>query len=270
MAFILTLWEVLTLIFNLPFTKWLYFATIPLMLPYVNDMAENAKNRLKGTLIGVFIFAIIMILMSHIPLPPQTVIGIVLIICMATMVYKLENKLSLAISTTVLSVMVSLMYITPPEAFWLKILWVIVAIVGVSIINFGFLPYSVEKETKNNLKSSCDLNQKSIDLIKDKCRNNDNYNKTTLLVVSNLIRSNIEVTDENRVLYQIQARITDISNFILTYMDVYPLSKDITHKMIEIIENNSDFEDSNNINESIMLYSTKYLVKLFNHEKELL
>lgn len=50
MAVILTLWEVLSLIFNLPYTKWLYFASIPLMLPYVDDVAHTAKSRFGGTI----------------------------------------------------------------------------------------------------------------------------------------------------------------------------------------------------------------------------
>ena len=150
MALVLTLWEVLTLIFNLPYTKWLYFASIPLMLPYVNDVAYTAKTRVIGTVVGVFIFSLIIIALPFLSISSNLAMMLVLIICMFGMVYKMEDKLQMAIYTTVMSVMVSLMYITPPEAIVLKILWVVVAVIVVSLINFGFLPYSVERETKNN------------------------------------------------------------------------------------------------------------------------
>ena len=146
MAFVLTLWEVLTLIFNIPFTKWLYFASIPLMLPYINDVAYTAKTRVMGTFVGVFVFAVLLMIMHYIPLSSNLLMMIVMVVCIFAMVYKMEDKLQMTIFTTVMSVMVSLMYITPPEAMVLKILWVVVASVVVSIINYGFLPYSVEKE----------------------------------------------------------------------------------------------------------------------------
>ena len=62
MAFLMFVWQLLTLMFNLPFTKWLYFATISLMLPYINDVAYSARSRLQGTFIGVFVFAAILII----------------------------------------------------------------------------------------------------------------------------------------------------------------------------------------------------------------
>lgn len=269
MAFVLTLWEVLTLVFNLPYTKWLYFASIPLMLPYVNDVAESARSRLGGTIIGVSLFALIIIAMPYIPISAKTLVMILMVVCILGMLLKMEDKLQMTVFTTVMSVMVSLMYITPPEAITLKILWVAVAIGVVSLINFTFLPYSVEKETSNNLKASGVLNEKSIELIKDKCRGKDTGSKTTLMVVNNIIRENIEVSDENRQLYQVQGQITDISNFILTALDVHDFSKDLKGKIIEIIDNDVSIGENHDIYEKVMLYSVNYMMGLFKREKEL-
>ena len=167
MAFILFIWQVLTLIFNLPFTKWLYFITLPLMMPYINDLADVAKARINGTFVGAFLFAIILIMLPHIPISPKIILVILMIICMLVMVIKLEDKFIMTIATTMISVMTALMYIEPPQAIELKILWVVVGVVVVSLFNFKFLPYSVEIETKNNLKACCELNNESIKLIKE-------------------------------------------------------------------------------------------------------
>lgn len=267
MAFTLTLWEILTLMFNLPFTKWLYFATIPLMLPYVNDMAYTAMTRLKGTFIGVFIFALIIIAMPYIPISSNSLMLAVLIICMVGMVYKLEDKLILTVFTTIMSVMTALMYITPDMAIELKLLWVCVAAVVVTAINYLFLPYSVEKETKNNLNARYKLNGESIGLIKENCHSTVSSKKTSLLVVSNILAENVEITDENRTLFELQGKITDICNFILTYMDKYPLSEDFKDNLVDIIDNGAMVNNKLDNKDKIILNSINYVNDLFKIEK---
>ncbi|MBE6504382.1 MAG: hypothetical protein E7Z73_01370 [Methanobrevibacter millerae] len=270
MAFILFVWQVLTLIFNLPFTKWLYFVTIPLMLPYINDLAYTAKTRIQGTLIGVFVFAMILIAMPHIPMSFDVLMMLVMIVCMLIMVIKLEDKLILTSVTTVMSVMTALMYIEPPEAIILKVLWVVVGVSVVSLFNYKFLPYSVEKETENNLKLCYRLNNKSINLVKQRCDNGNTNDKTTLLVVSNIVRENIEVTNQNKRLYDLQIRITDICNFILNYLDIHQPSEELKDNLVNIIDNAADVKYNLNVKDKIIAYSMNYVMKLYNDEKSIL
>ena len=270
MAFILFIWQLLTLIFNLPFTKWLYFATIPLMLPYINDVAYSARSRFHGTLIGVFVFAIIMLVIPYLNVSFNVVLMFVMVICMLIMVVKLEDKLILTIATTIISVMTALMYIELPEAMFLKVLWVTVAVAVVTLFNYKFLPYSVEIETENNLKLSQKFNLQSINLIKQKCISNTSTEKTTVLVVSNIVRENIEVTDENRQLYELQIKITDICNFILNYLDFNEISSDLAENLVDIIDNNNGIDENLNVKDKIMAYSTDYVMKLYKNEKEII
>ena len=270
MAFMLFIWQLLTLIFNLPFTKWLYFATIPLMLPYINDVAYSARSRFHGTLIGVFVFAIIMLVIPYLNVSFNVVLMFVMVICMLIMVVKLEDKLILTIATTIISVMTALMYIELPEAMFLKVLWVTVAVAVVTLFNYKFLPYSVEIETENNLKLSQKFNLQSINLIKQKCISNTSTEKTTVLVVSNIVRENIEVTDENRQLYELQIKITDICNFILNYLDFNEISSDLAENLVDIIDNNNGIDENLNVKDKIMAYSTDYVMKLYKNEKEII
>ena len=269
MAFLLTLWEVLTLIFNLPFTKWLYFATIPLMLPYINDIGRTAKARLKGTFVGVFIFTLIFIMVPYLPISPNTLMLIMLVVCMIGMVYTLENKFILTIFTTIMSVMASLIYIAPNMAVELKLLWVCVAAIVSIVFNYLFLPYSVEKETKNNLNLRHKLNGESIDLIKETCHNNVSSKKTYLLVLSNVLGDNVEVTNENKALFELQRKISDISNFILTYMDKYELSEDFKKNLVDIIDNGAEVNNNLSNKDKIILYSTDYVIGLYKKENKL-
>ena len=267
MAFLMFVWQLLTLMFNLPFTKWLYFATISLMLPYINDVAYSAKSRLQGTFIGVFVFAAILIIVPYLNVSFNVIAVAVMVVCMFIMVIKLEDKLILTIVTTVISVMTALMYIPPPEAMELKILWVIVAVVVVTLFDYKFLPYSVEIETKNNLKTSYILNQQSIDLVKQKCMATGPDKKTTLLVLSNVVRENIEITEENRELYVLQVKITDICNFILNYLDLISISDDLAKNLVEIIDDNALADVNLNIKDKILAYSMEHVMSLFKDEQ---
>ena len=270
MAFAMFVWQVLTLMFNLPFTKWLYFITIPLMMPYINDLAYTAKARIKGTFLGVFIFAVIIVLIQHVPISQTAVIAAVFVICMFIMVLKVEDKFILTSSTTVMSVMAALMYISPPEAAALKILWVSIGVCAVSLFNFCFMPYSVEMESENNLRACCISNRKSLDLIREKCMGMESDKKTTLLVVTNIVRENIEVTDENRELYDLQIRITDICNFILNCLDVNVASDALRNNLIDMIDKDSNADDNLNVKDKIIAYSLNYVKGLYDNEKAIM
>lgn len=270
MAFLMFVWQLLTLMFNLPFIKWLYFATISLMLPYINDIAYSAKSRLQGTFIGVFVFAVILIIAPYLNVSFNVIAVAVMVVCMLIMVIKLEDKLILTSVTTVISVMTALMYIPPPEAMELKILWVTVAVVVVTLFNYKFLPYSVEIETKNNLKTSYRLNQQSIDLVKQKCMKSESDKKTALLVLSNVVRENIEVTEENNELYDLQVKITDICNFILNYLDLIPISDDLAKNLVGIIDDNALADVNLNIKDKILAYSMEHVMNLFKDEQRII
>lgn len=270
MALILFLWQVLTLIFNLPFTKWLYFITIPLMQPYIDDLADTAKARVKGTLAGVFIFAIIMIFISYIPISNFTFMILVMIISLTVMTLKLENTFIMTIASTIMSVTTALMYITPPEAIELKVLWVLIGAGVVTLFNFKFMPYSIEKESENNLKACYNINSDFIDLIREKCRGNTANMKTTLLVMDNIIRENIEITDDNKKLYYLQLKITDICYFILTYLDLYNISDDLKNNVSDIIDNDLDVNEKLDVKDKVIAHSTKYVIQLYGVEDKII
>ncbi|OED01014.1 MULTISPECIES: hypothetical protein [Methanobrevibacter] len=135
----------------------------------------------------------------------------------------------------------------------------------VTFINYGFLPFSVEKETKNNLKTSYVLNRCFVNLIKLKCEGK-NINKTSLLAVSSMVHENIELTNNNKELYQMQTKTTNISNSILNYIEIYGISSEMKVKIIKVIENKGNFDN----HENIILYSINYVVNLLNEEKNLI
>ena len=270
MALIMLIWEVLTMLFNLPFTKWLFFVTVSMMVPYIDDLAYTAQKRILGTFLGVLIFAVILIAMPYIPTSPRVIIIMVVVICLFVFVWKIKDRLIRNTATTLMSVMTSIAYITAPKAITLKILWVIVGIGAVSLFNYKFLPYSVEKETMNNLKNCYRLNERSLELIKEKCQGGNTKNKTNLFVSESIARENIQVNDDNRELYNLQVMISNLCNFILSYLDVNGCSDKLNSNLLDIIDNDGDIEEDLNSKEIEMARSMRYVIDMFKKEKEMM
>ena len=91
--------------------------------------------------------------------------------------------------------------------------------------------------------------------------------KTTLLVLSNVVRENIEITEENRELYNLQIKITDICNFILNYLDVIPISDNLAKNLVEIIDDGALADANLNIKDKILAYSMEHVMSLFKDEE---
>ena len=270
MAVIMLLWEVLTMLFNLPFTKWLFFVTVSMMVPYIDDMAYTARKRVQATFLGIFIFAIILIALPVIPISRRAVIIIVVVICLFVFVWKMKDRLIRNTATTLMSVMTSIAYIDAPKAITLKILWVIVGVSVVSLFNFKFLPYSIEKETRNNLGICYHLNDKSIDLIRQKCHGGNTDKKTTLFVSESIVHENIQVNDDNQELYNLQFMISNLCNFILSYLDVNGCSDELNNNLLEIMDKDADVNEDLDLKESVMARSMRYAMDMFKKENELI
>lgn len=265
MALVLTLCEIITVLFNFPYATWLYFAAISIMLPHIDDVLHSVKSRVIGTFVGSFAFLIILIALPFIPISTKSYVGVALLVGTVGILLSIKNRPVRFFFMTIMSLSASLLCIAPPKAIELKILWVFTAILVVNIINYGFLPFSIEKETKNNLKSSYKLNKQFVEMIKSKCEGKSSFNKTSLIVISNMIRENIQLTSENEELYYLQSKIINISYTILNYMEIYELSDEMKDEMIKIIDG-GEFKDNN----SPLLYSLNHVVELLDYEKELI
>ena len=114
------------------------------------------------------------------------------------------------------------------------------------------------------------LNAKFIDLIKQKANGNSSDEKTVLLVVGNIVSENIEVTDENKKLVELQIKINDICNFILSYLDIFPPSQDLKENIIGIMNKNIDDCDKLILKDEIISASTGYVKQLYDEEKSIM
>lgn len=270
MTFLMVLCEVLTLIHPITFPQWLYFAIIPLLMPYINDMGDSAKDRFYATYVGVIFFAIIALIIPHIPINVNLIAVIIFALGVTGFIYSIENVFVLTFFATVMSIGISLTSLDSTTAMELKIVWVTLGTVVATIFSFLVLPYSVEKETKRNLAGRYKLNGDFIELLKEKTRGDTSSKGTSMVVVNNILAENIEVTPENTELIRLQDEITDLSNFISNYMDKHELSDEFKENLIDIIDNGSEVSHNLNTKDEAILHSLSYLMGLFKKEEKLI
>ena len=116
----------------------------------------------------------------------------------------------------------------------------------------------------------CQLNRRLINLIKEKCKGINSDEKTTLIVVTNIFHENIEITDENNELNNLQIKITDISNFIINYLDIHNVSDNLKDNLVNIIDHDGNVNDNLNIKDEVIAYCMRYVMDLYKKEKEIM
>jgi len=195
--------------------------------------------------------------------PSNLVFSIITIITIYLIILNSNNRFYRSMFTSILSVIVSLMYIPLQLALPLKLVWTSVALVTCGIFSFIIMPYSIEKESIINIKLYQKLNNKLISLIKEKCLGND-IEKSRLIILSNLISENIE---ENN-LHKIQREVNELANIILNYMEINNIRKDTKEDIIKIMNNKEVDFTKTNTNNQILLNSIKYLINLNKKTKE--
>lgn len=264
MGLIMSLWQVIGFLFNLPYIKWLYFTSITATLPYTNDILKRYKTRIKSTSLGIIILLISITIFDLMKYKPSNLVfSIITITTIYLIILNSNNRFYRSMFTSILSVIVSLMYIPLQLALPLKLVWTSVALVTCGIFSFIIMPYSIEKESIINIKLYQKLNNKLISLIKEKCLGND-IEKSRLIILSNLISENIE---ENN-LHKIQKEVNELNNIILNYMEINNIRKDTKEDIIKIMNNKEVDFTKTNTNNQILLNSIKYLINLNKKTKE--
>ena len=72
------------------------------------------------------------------------------------------------------------------------------------------------------------------------------------------------------LLMALQRKITDICNFILTYLDNHQASNILNKNLIDIIDNNTKINQNLNNKDKIIVYSMNQVMELFKKENKLI
>lgn len=94
--------------------------------------------------------------------------------------------------------------------------------------------------------------------------------KQLYFVSEGIVRENIQVNDDNRELYNLQFMISNLCNFILSYLDVNGCSDELNNNLLDIIDKDADANENLDSKESVMAWSMRFAIDMFKKEKELI
>lgn len=259
MAAIMAIWQIVGFAFNLPYIKWLYFTSLTALLPYTNDLLDKFKSRIKATAVATVVFFIAITAIQYANFVPKGILmAAALMVVIYLMMIKISDEFYKNLFTAILSIATSLMYIPLEMALPLKFLWTLVALAVCGIFSFWIMPYSIEKESRVNLRLYSEVNNRIIKLIRQKALGNK-INKTSLIIGANLISDNIEGNDN---IHSKQIEVNEIANAILNYMELIELPDTTNEKIVKVIDGEELNIEESDLAEKTLLSSIKHIVEL--------
>ncbi|MBQ6632498.1 MAG: hypothetical protein IJH55_10470 [Romboutsia sp.] len=201
LAFLLSFWELLQLMFNLPYLKWLYFTSLVVLVPYTDYISVKTKRRIKAIMIAIVLFILIMIvfygnysilnlLNLNISTSTITMIFLLLLVFLAVRYYR--DSLKRIISLSLLSLISSVSYLPVQIAVSLKISSLIFVVILANILTKYIKPYSISKETIKSIKIYKQYNEELHELLLKQLKEEKTIPKAGLIASSNLVYKRIK------------------------------------------------------------------------------
>ncbi|RAP45493.1 MAG: hypothetical protein BZ135_05715 [Methanosphaera sp. rholeuAM6] len=286
LASLISFWELLGMLFDLPYVKWLYFSSLALLIPYADDASEKSKIRIIATVIGVILFVVVLmalfsdysifnLLNINVSSSLISVVFILLLVLLLLLFFK--DQLRRTIITTLLSLMMALKYINLVMAISLKLLWLFVAVIVAYVLTMYVMPYSIRKETIKTLNICEKINDKLVDLLKNQSKQEETLSKAGLIVSSNVINghissNNITLQDSTiKELNVVQKSIAVLCDFLLNNIQIGKLnqkSKESIYNILSLKE--VDVTEDMCYEEKLSIYTTKHILNLKQEEEQLL
>ncbi|MBQ6220806.1 MAG: hypothetical protein IJJ47_13825 [Methanosphaera sp.] len=201
LAFLLSFWELLQLMFNLPYLKLLYFTSLVVLVPYTDYISVKTKRRIKAIMIAIVLFILIMIvfygnysilnlLNLNISTSTITMIFLLLLVFLAVRYYR--DSLKRIISLSLLSLISSVSYLPVQIAVSLKISSLIFVVILANILTKYIKPYSISKETIKSIKIYKQYNEELHELLLKQLKEEKTIPKAGLIASSNLVYKRIK------------------------------------------------------------------------------
>jgi len=174
LAFLISFWELLQLVFNLPYIKWLYFTSLVVLVPYTDKISKKTKRRIKAVMIAVVLFVLIMVLfysdysifnLLNLDISKSTISLVFVLLCVFMAVRFYRDSLKRIVSLSLLSLVSALSYMPVEMAISLKISSLICVVILANILTKYVRPYSIRKETLKSVTLYKQLNEELHELL---------------------------------------------------------------------------------------------------------
>lgn len=213
LAIVVSFWEFIGVYFNLPDARWLACTSLAIVLPYTDNTLSKSRMRIRGTILGIIIFAILSIIcfgpyniinkVSGMTLSNVTIGTILLMII--SYIYTLIKPERYDADTTFITlqaILYSFSMFPATMSMALRFAFVILGILVAIPSNYLIMPYSLLKGNINLSKRALKMNKEQIANLREALKGNfDDNENTTITLKSGFIEDKIAMNnskDENK------------------------------------------------------------------------
>ena len=285
LAFLMSFWELLELIFNLPYLKWLYFTSLVVLVPYTDYISTKSKRRIKAIMIAIVLFMLIVLLfysdysifnLLNVDISTSTISLIFILLSVFFAVRYYRDSVKRIVSLSLLSLITALQYMPVGIAVYLKISSLIFVVILANILTKYVFPYSIRKETVKSVSLYKQLNEELHDLLLKQLKQEKIISKEGIIASSNLMNKRIEENNELledltiEEISSIENKLTVYYNFLLNNIQIGKLNKQLKQNIYDILTKKEVTltKDMRN-EEKTNIYTTKYILNLKKDEKRL-
>lgn len=285
LAFLISFWEIIELIFNLPYLKWLYFTSLVVLVPYTDYISKKSKSRIKAIMIAIVIFILIMLLfygdysifnLLNLDISKSTISLIFILIFVFIAVRYYRDSVKRIASLSLLSLISALNYMPVEMAISLKISSLIFVVILANILTKYIYPYSIRKETVKSVTSYRQLNEELYDLLLKQLKEEKIISKAGLIVSSNLVNKRInennELLEDSTIeeISSIENSLTIYSDFLLNNIQIGKLSRQSKQKIYDILTRKEIILTDDLTNEEkTSMHTAKHILNLKQDEERL-
>lgn len=283
LAFLLSFWELLELMFNLPYLKWIYFTSLVVLVPYTDYISVKSKRRIKAIMIAIVIFILIMLIfysdysifnLFNLDISTSTLTMIFVLLCVLFAVRFYRDSVKRIVSLSLLSLISAISYLPAQIAVSLKISSLIIVVILANILTKYIYPYSIRKETVKSLTLYKQLNEEIYELLLKQLHVENIIPKAGVIVSSSLmskrINENNELLEDLTIeeISNIENKLTIYYDFLLNNIQIGKLNKETKQKILGMLTKNEVIQTEDmSYEEKTSLYTARYILDLKQDEK---
>lgn len=277
-ALLLALWEFIGDYYDIENAKWLAFTTIAVVQPYLEATAIKSLQRIKGTLVGVAIFAVIayFLLIDNPSLTPAVLMAI-------SYVYSISDPKRydvMMIFITLMSLMTASMIFPAETSIIERLLYILVGI-GVAMVGSRIIfPYRLKDENIEMSRRYISISRSQIKELRNVASGTiDDVKNAALILTGHTIAEKIKINndqDNDDLVDRLMIKQTEVTNqcsilrqILLSTADDIDV-RDTKKRVVEIIDRfgskggESIPKDISPLIEDLTPHGSEYMKMVFN------
>ena len=243
-AFLLALWEFIGDYYNLENAKWLAFTTVAVVQPYLEATARKSLMRVKGTLVGVAIFAVVtyFLLMENPSLTP----AVLMVVSYAYSILDPKRYDVMMIFITLMALMTASMMFPAETSIIERLAYILLGIGAAMVGSRIIFPYRLKDENIEMSRRYLSISKSQITELRNVASGTvDDVKSAALVLTAYTIAEKIKINndqDNDDLVEKLMLKQTEVTNqcsilrqILLSTPDNDSV-KDTKKRVVEIID----------------------------------